>query len=129
MATLLYRLGRGSFRHRRIVLAVWMVLLAGMAIGAAILSGPSTTNVTIPGTEAQRALDSLTTQFPAASGGSGSVVIAAPAGRTVTDSQGQTAIAAITAQARRLPDVAAVLGPTQTGQVSRDKSVAVTRVQ
>ena len=57
MATLLYRLGRGSFRHRRIVLSVWIVLLAGMAIGATILSGPSTTNVTIPGTEAQRALD------------------------------------------------------------------------
>jgi RND superfamily putative drug exporter len=129
VATLLYRLGRGSFRHRRIVLSVWIVLLAGLAIGAMILSGPSTTNVTIPGTEAQRALDSLTTQFPAASGGSGSIVIAAPAGRTVTDARGQAAIAEVTAEARRLPDVAAVLGPTQTGQVSRDKSVAVTRVQ
>jgi RND superfamily putative drug exporter len=129
VATLLYRLGRGSFRHRRIVLAVWIVLLAGVAIGATILSGPSTTNVTIPGTEAQRALDSLTTQFPAASGGSGSIVVAAPAGRTVTDTMGQTAIAAITAQARRLPDVATVLDPTKTGQVSRDKSIAVVRVQ
>ena len=129
MATLLYRLGRGSFRHRRIVLSVWIVLLAGLALGAAILSGPSTNNVTIPGTEAQRALDSLATQFPAASGGSGSIVIAAPAGRTVTDARGQAAIAAITAEARRLPDVAAVLAPAQTGQVSRDKSVAATRVQ
>ena len=93
MATLLYRLGRGSFRHRRTVLAVWILLLAGMAIAASILSGPSTTKVTIPGTEAQRALDSLSTQFPAAAGGSGSIVIAAPAGRTVTDASGQAAIA------------------------------------
>jgi RND superfamily putative drug exporter len=129
VATLLYRLGRESFRHRRIVLAVWMVLLAGMAIGATILSGPSTTIVTIPGTEAQRALDSLTTQFPAASGGSGSIVIAAPAGRTVIDASGQAVIAEATAQARRLPDVAAVLDPAQTGQVSRDKSIAVVQVQ
>ena len=129
MATLLYRLGRGSFRHRRIVLSVWMVLLAGLAIGATILSGPSTSSVTIPGTEAQRAMDSLTTQFPAASGGSGSIVIAAPAGRTVTDTRGQAAITAVTAEARRLPDVAAVLDPTRTGQVSRDKSIAVVRVQ
>jgi RND superfamily putative drug exporter len=129
VATLLYRLGRGSFRYRRLVLAVWIVLLAGVAISATILSGPSTTNVTIPGTEAQRALDSLTTQFPGASGGSGSIVIAAPAGRTVTDTKGQSAIAAITAQARRLPDVAAVLDPTKTGQVSRNKSIAVVRVQ
>ncbi|HEX7535855.1 MAG TPA: MMPL family transporter [Dermatophilaceae bacterium] len=129
MATLLYRLGRGSFRHRRIVLAVWIVLLAALGTGAAVLSGPSTTNVTIPGTEAQRALDSLSTQFPAASGGSGSIVVAAPAGRTVTDARGQAAIAAVTAEARRLPDVAAVLDPAQTGQISRDKSVAVARVQ
>jgi len=129
VATLLYRLGRGSFRHRRIVLAVWFVLLAGFAVGAAMLAGPSTTKLTIPGTEAQRALDSLATQFPAASGGSGSIVVAAPAGRTVIDARGQAAIAAVTAQARRLPDVAAVLDPAQTGQVSRDKSVAVARVQ
>src|SRR5665811_2283850 len=92
-------------------------------------SGPSTSSVTIPGTEAQRAMDSLTTQFPAASGGSGSIVIAAPAGRTVTDTRGQAAITAVTAEARRLPDVAAVLDPTRTGQVSRDKSIAVVRVQ
>ena len=129
MATLLYRLGRGSFRHRRIVLSVWIVLLTGMAIGAMILSGPSSNNVTIPGTEAQRAMDSLSTQFPAAAGGSGTIVVASPAGRTVTDARGQAAIAAVAAEARRLPDVAAVLDPTQTGQVSRDKSVAVTRVQ
>jgi RND superfamily putative drug exporter len=129
VATLLSRLGRGSFRHRRIVLAVWMVLLAGMAIGATILSGPSTTNVTIPGTEAQRALDSLTTQFPAASGGSGSIVIAAPAGRTVIDGSGQAVIAEVRAQARHLPDVAVVLDPAQTRQVSRDKSIAVVQVQ
>jgi Predicted drug exporters of the RND superfamily len=129
VATLLYRLGRGSFRHRRIVLSVWIVLLTGLAIGAATLSGPSTTSLRIPGTEAQRASDSLSTQFPAASGGSGIIVLAAPAGETVTDARGQAAIAAVAAEARRLPDVAAVLDPTQTGQVSRDKSIAVTRVQ
>lgn len=129
MATFLYRLGRGSFRHRRTVLTVWIVLLAGLAIGAGILSGPSTSSVTIPGTEAQRALDSLSVQFPAAAGGSGDIVVAAPAGRTVTDAKGQAAIAAVATEARRLPDVAAVLDPTQTGQVSRDNSVAVVRVQ
>jgi putative drug exporter of the RND superfamily len=129
VATLLYRLGRGSFRHRRIVLSVWIVLLAGMAFGAATLSGPSSSKVSIPGTEAQRAMDSLSTQFPAAAGGSGTIVVAAPAGRTVTDARGQAAIAAISAEARRLPDVAAVLDPARTGQVSRDRSVAVVRVQ
>ncbi len=129
MATLLYRIGRGSFRHRGIVLTVWIALLAVFGLGAALLSGPSTSSVTIPGTEAQRALDSLATQFPGAAGGSGSIVVAAPDGRTVTDAAGQTAIAAITAEAGLLPDVAAVLDPAQTGQISQDGSVAVVRVQ
>ncbi|RYV51710.1 MMPL family transporter [Pengzhenrongella frigida] len=129
MATLLYRLGRGSFRHRGIVLTVWIALLAGFGLGAAFLSGPSTSSVTIPGTEAQRALDSLATEFPGAAGGSGSIVIAAPDGGTVTSTEGQAAIAAIAAEASLLPDVAAVLDPAQTGQVSPDESIAVVRVQ
>ncbi|MGZ4575152.1 MAG: MMPL family transporter [Mycobacteriaceae bacterium] len=129
MATLLYRLGRGSFHHRWLVLATWMVVLTGLGIGAATLSGPSTTSLRIPGTEAQRASDSLSTQFPAAAGGSGIIVLAAPAGETVTDARGQAAIAAVAAEAHRLPDVAAVLDPAQTGQVSRDGTIAVTQVQ
>ena len=129
MATLLYRLGRGSFRHRGIVLTVWITLLAVFGLGAALLSGPSTSSVTIPGTEAQRALDSLATQFPGAAGGSGSIVVAAPDGGTLSDAAGQAAIAAVTAEAGLLPDVAAVLDPSQTGQVSPDGTVAVVRVQ
>jgi len=61
--------------------------------------------------------------------GSGSIVVAAPPGRTVSDAQGQATIVAVIADARRLSGVAAVLDPTQTGQVSRDKSVAVIQVQ
>ena len=38
MATLLYRLGRFSFRRRGLVAVVWVALLVGAGIGAATLS-------------------------------------------------------------------------------------------
>lgn len=40
MATYLYRLGRFSYRRRRIVIALWLAVLAVVGIGAATLSGP-----------------------------------------------------------------------------------------
>ena len=39
MATALHRLGRAAFRHRAIVLAVWLVALVGLGAGAFTLSG------------------------------------------------------------------------------------------
>jgi RND superfamily putative drug exporter len=51
VATLLYELGRLSYRRRRLTLAVWLVVLALAGVGAATLSGPTTGAFAIPGTE------------------------------------------------------------------------------
>ena len=57
MATLLYRLGRFSFRRRRLTVVVWVMLLGLFGLGAAQLSGPTSDELSIPGTESLRALD------------------------------------------------------------------------
>ncbi|MEU4693669.1 MMPL family transporter [Actinoplanes sp. NPDC023714] len=67
MATLLYRLGRFSYRRRRLTLAGWVVLLVLFAVGAATLSGPTTSAFSIPGTESSRAMEVLAAKFGAAS--------------------------------------------------------------
>src|SRR3954454_15543129 len=55
MARVLDRLGRGSFRHRWIVLVSWVVVLAAAGFGA-IASGLNVSDsFSIPGTESQRA--------------------------------------------------------------------------
>jgi len=69
MATFLYRLGRLSFRRRRLVVAAWLMLLVAAGLGAATLSGTTTDSFTIPGSSSQQALDQLVRKFPQAAAG------------------------------------------------------------
>ncbi|TCC00472.1 MMPL family transporter [Micromonospora zingiberis] len=113
MATYLYRLGKLSFRRRRLVLALWVALLAALGVGAFTLSGPAAENFSIPGTEAQEAQDLLAQRFPQAAAGNAQarVVFAAPAGEKLTDPQNRAAVAATVAQLRDLGQVADVTDP------------------
>ena len=66
MATFLYRLGRFSFRRRRLVLMLWIAVLAAIGIGARRCCPASTSDTfTIPGTQSQKALDLLAEGVPA----------------------------------------------------------------
>src|SRR3954471_18427232 len=113
MATYLYRLGRFSFRRRRLVLALWLAALAALGVGAATLSGPTPGEVSIPGTEAQQAMDLLNERFPGAgaAGAQARVVFAAPAGEKLTDPANQAAITRTVAELRAGARVAAVTDP------------------
>ena len=82
MAQLLYRLGRFSYRRRGRVVAVWGVILVLLGVGVATLAGSTSDKLTIPGTEAQQALDDLQRDFPAASGATATLIVQAPEGQT-----------------------------------------------
>jgi RND superfamily putative drug exporter len=129
MATLLYRLGRGSFRHRRLVVVAWLVVLAGLGAGAFTLSVPTVSNFTMPGTESQRALDALAEQFPAASGATGTIAVAAPQGGQLAEPAAREALAGLVAEAGGLPGVVAAVDPFQSGAVSPDGRYALVQVQ
>ncbi|MGA8978467.1 MAG: hypothetical protein WB473_05050 [Pedococcus sp.] len=83
MATVLYRIGRLGFRRRGIVVSVWLVLLGALVAAVTTVGTAPTTGVSIPGTESQRALDSLAREFPQAGGAAGTVVVRAPEGQSV----------------------------------------------
>ncbi len=129
MATLLYRLGRTAFRHRRWVVAIWVVLLVALGGAALAFKGPMGSNFGIPGTESQRAMDTLKAQFPEASGATGTIVLAAPEGRQLTDASGQQAVTAVTTEAATLPGVVGAVSPFDTGAVSPDGRYALVTVQ
>ncbi|MFD5318789.1 MMPL family transporter [Streptomyces sp. NPDC127098] len=132
MATLLYRLGRWSFRRRWLVSFLWIVVLVIAGAGMMSGSGPASSTFTVPGTEAQRAFDLLDERFPgaAADGASARVVFRAPEGDRITSDEHrgvvEDVVAALTGSSSR---VAAVTDPfTTDGAVSGDDRTAYAQV-
>ncbi|MFF4234545.1 MMPL family transporter [Actinomadura geliboluensis] len=130
MATLLYRLGRFSFRRRGLVVLLWAALLVLAGVGAAALKGPTSNDFSIPGTESQQAIDLLERKMPQASadGATARVVFAAPAGSTVTEPSGKAAVEQVVGRLKTAPQVASVVDPYQAGAVSKDGRIAYAQV-
>ncbi|HET6529703.1 MAG TPA: MMPL family transporter [Actinoplanes sp.] len=129
MATLLYRLGRGSFRRRKLVVALWLVLLAALGAAALTLKGPTSSDFTMPGTESQRAIDALQTEFPEASGATGTIVVAAPAGRTLAEPPLTAAVQGLVREANALSGVVGAVDPFTARALSPDGRYALIQVQ
>ncbi|MEU1603681.1 MMPL family transporter [Micromonospora matsumotoense] len=129
MATLLYRLGRASLRRRRLVVAVWLVVLVGLGIAAATLKGPTASNFTMPGTESQQALDLLAERFPAASGATGTIAVKAPADGQLTTPEGQAVVKGVVQEAATLPGVVGAVDPYQSQAITPNGRYALIQVQ
>ena len=123
MANLLYRLGGAAARRRWLVLAVWVAILAAVAIGAATLSKPTSSAITIPGTESQRAIELLAKEFPGTGGASARIVVAAPAGHTLTETTYTALASDALAKLAKAPQVISVTGFTAS-TLSADKRIA-----
>jgi len=105
LATYLYRLGKFAFRHKYLVVAAWIIVIA--VVGGAI----SATNPTfskefnLPGTDSQRATELMNENFAAAAEqqtqASTSILIAADDGLAAHSDQ----IDQLIAQAKTLPDI------------------------
>ncbi len=122
MATFLYRLGRFAFRRRRLVVLVWLGLLATGVAGAVTLSGPTADAFSIPGTESQRAADLLDERFPQAGADAGSarIVFQAPDGQQLTDPANAAQVRQTLDRVTDAPQVARVLDPFTVKAISAD---------
>jgi RND superfamily putative drug exporter len=129
MSTLLYRLGRACFRRRRLVSAVWVLVLAAVVTLLVTVGGQFDDEFTIPGSESQTALDQLRDASPAAAGASAQLVFIAPEGASVADPQYAAAITATVAEAAQVDRVGAVLDPFQSRAISADGRAALASVQ
>ncbi|TDC60652.1 MMPL family transporter [Micromonospora sp. KC207] len=129
MATILYRLGRYSFRRRRLTLVVWVLLLGLFGVGAAHLSGPTSDELSIPGTESLQALDVVADKFR--EGGdtaSAKVVFTVSDDATLTGRDQQAAVQATIATLRKVPQVTTVADPYQAGTIAQDGKTAYANV-
>ncbi|MET9566390.1 MMPL family transporter [Streptomyces tauricus] len=130
MATFLYRLGRLAFRRRRLVLLAWIAVLVAAVIGVSSVSGSTTDDFTLPGTQSQQAIDLLDKEFPQASAGGATarVVIEAPDGQKLTSAAHKQEVEALVADLRKAPQVANVTDPFSAGLVSSSGSIAYAQV-
>ncbi|MGX9889401.1 MMPL family transporter [Streptomyces sp. NPDC002276] len=130
MATFLYRLGRFSFRRRRLVLMLWIAVLAAVGIGAASVSSNSSDSFTLPGTQSQKAIDLLGKEFPQASaaGATARVVFEAPDGQQLKSGANKTEVESLIADLKKAPQVANVSDPYQSGLISGSGTITYAQV-
>ena len=132
MATLLYRLGRFSYRNAWTVIGVWILLLAGILGGSIALGGQLQESFAIPGTESQNALDRLDAVFPQVAGASAEVVTVAPKGAHLDDRKYTDAITTMASAIEKIDGVDSVVTPFSqyAGKaVTADRDMGITRVQ
>ncbi|AYY14195.1 MMPL family transporter [Actinobacteria bacterium YIM 96077] len=130
MATFLYRLGRFSYRSRKLVGLLWLAVLVAAGTGAATLSGATSDSFAIPGTESQEAFDLLEERFPEADLNSASarVVFQTPEGETFEDPDNRAIVGDVLDEIASGPQVARIDSPYDSGLISGDGTIALAEV-
>jgi RND superfamily putative drug exporter len=110
MARLLFRLGHGAHRHRLVVVLLWLVVLAGSALGAVTLSGETSNSFSIPGQESSTALTKIGEQF-GANGATAQVVVQVPQDQKLATPENAQALGGLVAKLAKLPGVVSATDP------------------
>jgi RND superfamily putative drug exporter len=132
VATLLYRLGRFSFRHPWRMIAVWLILMIGILGGGLALGGKTNDSFAIPGTESQNAIDRLAAVFPSAAGASAQIVVTVPTGASVENQPYRSAIDELVSRAGKVTGVDSASSPYgkyASDAISSNKTAAIIAVQ
>src|ERR1700744_1063955 len=103
---MLRSLARWCYRRRRMVLALWLLVLIGCMFASKAIGGSYSESLRLPGTESQKAADLLDADFRSKSGDSGQLVVAAD---DVTSAAVRGRVGALVAQIANVPGVADVV--------------------
>jgi RND superfamily putative drug exporter len=130
VAIFLYRIGRWAFRRRRLVGGLWLggLVLAGVA--AALAPAGEEEDLSMPGTESQKAFDLLDERFPQSNsqGAEARLVFQAPDGQRVTASENKAAVEDTLGSLDGGDQVASTTDPYETGAVSEDGTIAYSTI-
>lgn len=120
MSKFLYKIGYFAARKAWAVIAVWALVLAGLAGAYTAFHGELSNQVTIPGTEAQQVQETLADKFDTnTSAGFGQIILETKDGKEFTDDQKQ-AVAADVDKAKGVEQVDSVVDPFATAQQIQD---------
>ncbi len=121
---------RWCFRHRRLVIAGWIVALVLLTAMSQAVGISYATKINLPNSPSAHALAILQHDFPSASGDADQIVFEAVTG-SITSAAVRSEVQAMLAKVGRLPDVASVTspyGPYGASQISQDGRIAFATV-
>ncbi|MEU5703664.1 MMPL family transporter [Streptomyces aurantiacus] len=130
MATILYRIGRWAFRRRRLVGGVWLGALLVAVLAAAVAPAGEEEDLSMPGTESQKAFDLLDERFPESNsqGADARLVFQAPDGQRVTARENKAAVEDTLGSLDGGSQVGSTTDPYETGAVSEDGTIAYSTI-
>lgn len=123
-------LANWCFRHRRLVVVLWLVALVGTFAATRAAGTDFSTKFQLPDTQSSRALSLLQKDFPAASGSSDQIVMHATSG-SLNEPEVKAKAKQMLAKVAQIPHVRAVTSPFDpegAAQVSKDGTVAFATV-
>jgi putative drug exporter of the RND superfamily len=110
MTGALYGLAQFCVRRRFAVLGVWLVATVALVAVSHRLGENTSENLSLPGTDSQRATDTLAKSFPDQANGTSPIVLHAPSGK-LTESKYAGAVDSAAAQVAKVHGVASVVNP------------------
>ncbi|MGW5736700.1 MULTISPECIES: MMPL family transporter [Streptomyces] len=130
MATFLYRVGRWAFRRRRLVGGLWLGVLLLAVAAAAMAPAGEEEDLSMPGTESQKAFDLLDERFPQnnSQGAEARLVFRAPDGQRVTVTDNRAAVEDALGSLDGRDQVASATDPYEDGAVSKDGTIAYSTI-
>ncbi len=114
MTPVLYALGHFCTKHRWVVVIAWVIIAVGLLFGSKSLGWNTSNNLTLPGTGSQDATNLLNERWPDAANGSIPVVLGAPGGNLISDSQYTDAINETVSKYENDSGVLSVVSPLGT---------------
>ncbi|MEO7904873.1 MAG: MMPL family transporter [Candidatus Saccharimonadales bacterium] len=128
MGPFLKRLGEHGYTHKWRYILCWVVAIIILGIGALAFIKPTSSAISIPGTQAQQALDRANELFPELGSGSGRVVIAAPSSKKLTDFA--KSVDSLVNELSTVDGVGRVISPSENPMAtSKDGTVAYIQLQ
>jgi RND superfamily putative drug exporter len=124
MTGVLYKTAKFCVRRKFVVLGVWLLATIALVAISHRMGDNTNDNLSLPGTDSQRATDILKTSFPAQANGTSPIVLHAKSGK-LTDTNNANAVNQAAAALSKDHYVAAVVSPlTPQGasQLSKDQT-------
>jgi RND superfamily putative drug exporter len=122
----LFHLARLCVRRRWIVIGAWLIVFVVLAVWARSVGQDVTDNLTLPGTDSQRATALLEQRFPSQANGTNPVVLTAPKGAKLDESKYKQPIDDTVAALKKDPDVRDATSPLSSGGsdlLAKDKRI------